>query len=218
MAPVVGGVTHDPIKARQSIGTGKGKGSLRHRCCPLSLYPSSSSLLSSFSLSSSLIVVIAPAAANAAVAFSASAITAVTAATVAVAIADAAASTIAATAAVVDCYVFVTPPPKNLQLTPSRRLHCKAKSGIMCQAGDDEKRLVLIRFQTESIGQVTAMAVARVERKPEQLCAGDEFQEVGYVVQKGCSAQRHMKDKRAKFAHPFIRVLGGPPDFSLQNL
>ncbi len=183
MAPVVGGVTHDPIKARQSIGTGKGKGSLRHRCCPSSSYPSSSSFLSSFLLSSSLIVVIAPAAANAAVAFSASAIAAaaataaaaVTAATVAVAIADAAASTIAATAAAVDCYVFVTPPPKNLQLTPSRRLHCKAKSGIMCQAGDDEKRLVLIRFQTESIGQVTAMAVARVERKPEQLCAGDEF-------------------------------------------
>jgi len=67
----------------------------------------------------------------------------------------------------------------------------------MCQAGagDDEKRLVLVvRFQTEKIDQVTAMVVARVERKPERLCAGDEFQEVGYVVQKGCSARRHMKD------------------------
>ena len=47
------------------------------------------------------------------------------------------------------------PPPKNLQLTPSRRLHCEAKSGIMRQAGDGEKRLVLVGVQTESIGQVT---------------------------------------------------------------
>ena len=55
----------------------------------------------------------------------------------------------------------------------------------MRQAGDDEKHLVLVGVQTESIGQVAAMAVARIERKPERLCAGDEFQEVGYVVQKG---------------------------------
>ena len=47
------------------------------------------------------------------------------------------------------------PPPMNLQLTPSRRLHCEAKSGIMRQAGDGEKRLVLVGVQTESIGQVT---------------------------------------------------------------
>jgi hypothetical protein len=55
----------------------------------------------------------------------------------------------------------------------------------MRQAGDDEKRLILVRVQKESIDQVTAMVVARIERKPERLCAGDEFQEVGYdVVQK----------------------------------
>jgi hypothetical protein len=55
----------------------------------------------------------------------------------------------------------------------------------MCEAGNDEKRLVLVGVQTELIGQVTAMVVARIEQKPERLCAGDEFQEVGYVAQKG---------------------------------
>jgi len=59
----------------------------------------------------------------------------------------------------------------------------------MSQDSDDhEKRLVLVGVQKESIGQVTAMVVARIEQKPEQLCAGDEFQEVGYVVQKGLRA------------------------------
>jgi hypothetical protein len=61
----------------------------------------------------SLIAVIAPAAANTAVAFSASAI-AVAAVANAVAIAVAAATTIATTAAVVDCYVFVNLTPKKL--------------------------------------------------------------------------------------------------------
>jgi hypothetical protein len=91
--------------------------------------------------------------------------------------------------------VFLSPPPpKNLQLTPSRQLHREAKSGVMRQAGNDEKRLILVGVQTESIGQVTAMVIAHIERKPERLCAGDEFQEVGYVVQKGLRARRHMKD------------------------
>ncbi len=60
----------------------------------------------------------------------------------------------------------------------------------------DERRhnLVLVRIQTEAPGQVTAMVVARIEQKPEQLCAGEEFQEVGYVVQKGLRARRHLKD------------------------
>ena len=79
----------------------------------------------------------------------------------------------------------------------------------MRQAGDDEKRLVLVGVQTELIGQVTAMAVARIKCKPEQLCVGDEFQEVGYVVQKVLRARRHMKDMRAKMEHPFVRVLRG---------
>jgi hypothetical protein len=38
---------------------------------------------------------------------------------------------------------------------------------MMHQSGDGEKRLVLVRVQTESIGQVTAMVVARIKRKPE---------------------------------------------------
>jgi hypothetical protein len=80
----------------------------------------------------------------------------------------------------------------------------------MRQAGDDEKRIILAGVQTESIGQVTAMVVARIERKPEQLCAGDKLQEVGYVVQKGLRARRHLKDMLAKMEHPFVRVLGGP--------
>jgi hypothetical protein len=82
----------------------------------------------------------------------------------------------------------------------------------MRQAGDDEKRLVLVGVQMELIGQVTAMAVACIEQKPERLCAGDEFQvqEVGDVVQKGLRAQRHLKDMLAKIEHPFVGVLGGP--------
>ncbi len=86
--------------------------------------------------------------------------------------------------------MFSSPPlPKKLQLAPSRWLHCKAKSGITPQSGDDEKclvkRIVLVGVQKESIDQVTVMVVARIERKPERLCAGDEFQDVGFVVQKG---------------------------------
>ncbi len=68
-------------------------------------------------------------------------------------------------------------------------------------------------LQKKSIGQVTAMVIARIEQKPEQLCAGDEFQEVGYVVQKGLRSRRHHKDLRAKYAHPFVRVVGGPTLF-----
>jgi len=37
----------------------------------------------------------------------------------------------------------------------------------MRHAGDDEKRLVLVWVQKELIGQVTAMVVAHIERKPE---------------------------------------------------
>jgi hypothetical protein len=62
---------------------------------------------------------------------------------------------------------------------------------------------------------VTAMVVARIKWKPERLCAGDEFQEVGHVVQKGLRAWRHPKDYQAKLAHLFVRVLGGPTWFWL---
>ncbi len=38
-----------------------------------------------------------------------------------------------------------------------------AKSCIQSQAGNDEKRLILFRVQTESIGKVAAMVIAHVE-------------------------------------------------------
>jgi hypothetical protein len=55
----------------------------------------------------------------------------------------------------------------------------------------DERQhnLVVLQVQTESTDKVTAMVVARIERKPEQLCTGDEFKEVGYVVQKGLRSE-----------------------------
>ena len=59
------------------------------------------------------------------------------------------------------------------------------------------------------------MVIARIEHKPELLCVGDEFQEVGYVVQKGLRARRHLKDMLAKMEHPFVRVSGCPNRFWL---
>jgi hypothetical protein len=100
-------------------------------------------------------------------------------------------------------------PTATKELSPSIGLDLEAKSCIRRQAGNDEKRLVLVGVQTEATGQVTAMVVARIERKLERLCAGDEFQEVGYVVQKGLRARRHLKDLGTKMRHLFVRVLGG---------
>ena len=54
------------------------------------------------------------------------------------------------------------------------------------------------------------MAIARIERKPEQLCVGDELQEVGDVVQNGLRTLRHRKDMLTKMEHPFVRVSGCP--------
>ncbi len=73
-----------------------------------------------------------------------------------------------------------SPPPKNLLQAPD--LIWKPNL-VYDQAGDNEKHLVLIGVQTEATGQVTAMVAARIERKPERLCAGDEFEEVGYAKQ-----------------------------------
>ena len=103
-APVIGGVTHDPIKARRRLEQARAASAIavapricihrrrRCRCHRCRRHRSSLSLPLQ----------------NAAVAFSASAIAAATAIA---AIAVAAATTIAATTAVVDCYVFVTPTP-----------------------------------------------------------------------------------------------------------
>ena len=59
------------------------------------------------------------------------------------------------------------------------------------------------------------MVIARIERKPERLCVGDEFQEVGDVVQNGLRARRHVEDMLTKMEHPFVRVSGCPNRFWL---
>ncbi len=57
------------------------------------------------------------------------------------------------------------------------------------------------------------MVTACIERKPERLCVGDEFQEVGDVVQNGLRTLRHRKDMQTKMEHPFVRVSGCPNRF-----
>jgi hypothetical protein len=47
------------------------------------------------------------------------------------------------------------------------------------------------------------------------LCVGDEFQEVGDVVQNGLRTLRHRKDMLTKMKHPFVRVSGCPNRFWL---
>ena len=42
-----------------------------------------------------------------------------------------------------------------------------AKFCLRCQAGNDEKCLILFWIQMESIGEVAAMVIACVEREPE---------------------------------------------------
>ncbi len=60
------------------------------------------------------------------------------------------------------------------ELSPSRGLDSKAQLCIRCEAGNDEKHLVVVGLQMESTGKVAAMVVARIERKPEGLGIGDE--------------------------------------------
>jgi hypothetical protein len=57
------------------------------------------------------------------------------------------------------------------------------------------------------------MVIALIERKPERLCVGDEFQEVGDVVQNGLRTLRHRKEMLTKMEHPFIRLSGCPNRF-----
>jgi hypothetical protein len=101
-------------------------------------------------------------------------------------------------------------PTATEELSPIIGIDLEAKSRIQRQAGNNEKRLILVGVQTDATGQVTAMVIARIEQKPERLCAGDEFEEVGFVVKKDLRSFRHMQDQRTKMAHPFVRVLRGP--------
>ncbi len=49
------------------------------------------------------------------------------------------------------------------------------KSRIVRQSSNDENRLVLFLVQMESIGEVTAVVIARIERKPVGLGVGDKL-------------------------------------------
>ncbi len=71
--------------------------------------------------------------------------------------------------AIVDC----KPMPAE-ELCPNRGLDPEAKSRIQCKAGNNEEHLVVVRLQTEVMGEVKAMVIARIERKPEGLGIGDE--------------------------------------------
>ena len=67
--------------------------------------------------------------------------------------------------------------------SPGRGLDLEAESCIRRKAGDDKEHLVVVRLQSESIGEVAAMVIPRIERKPEGWGAGDEFEVVSDVVQ-----------------------------------
>ena len=74
---------------------------------------------------------------------------------------------------------------------------------------------MVVRLQTESICEVAAVVIARIESKPERLCVGDESQHLSDVVQNGLRTLRHCKDMRAKMKHLFVRVSGCPTRFWL---
>ena len=61
------------------------------------------------------------------------------------------------------------------EFSPGRGLDCEAQFCVRCKAGDDKEHLVVVRLQTEAMGEVKAMVIARIERKPEGLDFGDEF-------------------------------------------
>ena len=61
------------------------------------------------------------------------------------------------------------------ELSPGRGLDCKAQLCIRRKAGDDKEHLVVVLLQTEAMGEVKAMAIACIERKPERLGIGDEL-------------------------------------------
>jgi hypothetical protein len=55
----------------------------------------------------------------------------------------------------------------------------------------------------ESTGEVAAMVIAHIERKPERLCVGDKSQHLSDVVKNGLRTFRHRKDMLAKMGHLF---------------
>ena len=71
------------------------------------------------------------------------------------------------------------------ELSPGRGLDLEAESCIRRKASDDKEHLVVIRLQLELIGEVAAMVIPCIERKPERWGARDEFEVVSNVV-KNC--------------------------------
>jgi hypothetical protein len=69
----------------------------------------------------------------------------------------------AAAAPIVVCTIVDYKPTATEELSPSTGHDLEAKSRIRRQAGDNEKRLILVGVQTEATGQVTAMVVARIK-------------------------------------------------------
>ena len=61
------------------------------------------------------------------------------------------------------------------ELSPRVGFDLEPKSCILCQSSNDENRLVLFLVQTEPVGKVTAVVVARIERKPVGLGVGDKL-------------------------------------------
>ncbi len=104
------------------------------------------------------------------------------------------------------------------ELSPSIGLDLEAKSRIRRQAGDGEKRLILVDVQKDATGQVAAMVIARIERKPERLCAGDEFEEVGFVVKKDLRSFDICRISGLKWHTPSSGCYEAPPDFSPLNV
>ncbi len=92
-------------------------------------------------------------------------------------------------------------------------LDCKAQSCIRHKAGNNEEHLLVIWLQTEAMGKVKAMAIARIERKSEGLGVRDESKVLSDVVQNGLTTGRHPKEKQAKLEHCFVRLLGDPERF-----
>ena len=61
------------------------------------------------------------------------------------------------------------------ELSPHVGFDLEPTSRIVRQSSNDENHLVLFLVQTESIGEVTAVVVARIERKPVGLGVGDKL-------------------------------------------
>jgi hypothetical protein len=75
-----------------------------------------------------------------------------------------------------DCTIVAWKLMTPKEIFPSPGLDYKTISHfVKCQASNDEKNLVIVWPQTESIGKVTAMVIACIERKSEQLCVGEEL-------------------------------------------